>query len=104
MILKDYITEKLSTFGIQVSDADLLDMQFYSGLDEGEELNADNINLVNIGLIDFIPQLLLKATSVSENGFSMSWDINGIKSFYSMLCEKYGKEDILTDKPRINFL
>ena len=104
MIVKDYITQKFSTFGIQVSDADLLDMYLASGLSEGTEIDSDNMNLINLGFIEFIPQLLLRATSVSESGFSMSWDISGIKTFYSLLCDKYGKEDKLSDKPTISFL
>lgn len=104
MTVKDYITQKCSTFGIQVSDADILDMNITSGLDDSEEVNGDNINLINLGFIEFIPQLLLRATSISESGFSMSWNIEGIKSFYSMLCNKYDVDDKLTDKPKISFL
>ena len=104
MTVKDYITQKCSTFGIQVSDADILDMKIVSGLEDDVSVDGDNINLINLGFIEFIPQLLLRATSISESGFSMSWNIEGIKSFYSMLCDKYDVEDKLTDKPRINFL
>ena len=104
MTVKDYITQKCSTFGIQVSDADILDMKIVSGLEDDTSVDGDNMNLINLGFIEFIPQLLLRATSISESGFSMSWNIEGIKSFYSMLCDKYGVEDKLTDRPRINFL
>ncbi|MFA6728219.1 MAG: DUF6706 family protein [Prevotella sp.] len=104
MTVKDYITQKCSTFGIQVSDADILDMKIVSGLEDDTSVDGDNMNLINMGFIEFIPQLLLRATSISESGFSMSWNIEGIKSFYSMLCDKYDVEDKLTDRPRINFL
>lgn len=104
MTVKDYITSKFQSFGYKISDADLLDVYNASGLSELMEVDADNTNLINLGLIAFIPSLLLHPKSISENGFSMSWDVKGMKEFYSYLCVKYGKEDTLTDKPRIIFL
>lgn len=105
MIIKDYITQKFQTFGINLSEADLLDIS----LNTDEDVTSDNINTVNVGMARFIPSLLLRATSqsVNENGFSMSssWNIEGIKAYYSYLTKKYGLEDELnTDKPRVRFL
>lgn len=104
MTLKSYITSKFQSLGIQLSDADLFDVYTASGLEENTEINGDNINLVNLGIISFIPAFLLKAKSISENGFSMSWYGKGIQEYYSFLCNKYGLEDKLSDKPKINFL
>ena len=104
MTVKEYITSKFQSFGIQLSEADLFDVYTASGLSETTEINGDNINLVNLGIISFIPAFLLKPKSVSENGFSMSWDENGVKDYYSFLCDKYGMEDKLSDKPKINFI
>lgn len=66
-------------------------------------MDQSNIGLVSVAMAKFIPSLLLRATSISENGFSMSWDTKGVKEYYSFLCKKYGFEDTLSDKPKIRF-
>lgn len=105
MTIKEYISNKFQSFGIQVSEADLLDMSLNAKMDLEEEVSQDGIGSVSVAMARFIPSLLLRATSISESGFSMSWNIEGIKSYYSMLSRKYGLEDELNDnKPKIRFL
>lgn len=104
MIVKDYISQKFQTFGINLSEADLLELSLSSGISGEDEIDTSNIGLVSVAMAKFIPSLLLRATSICENGFSMSWDIKGIKEYYSFLCKKYGLEDILSDKPKVRFL
>lgn len=109
MTVTDYIKGKFQTFGITVSEADILELSLSSGISGEDEMNQQNIGLVSVALADFIPSLLLRTTSksVSENGHSksQSWDISGIKEYYAFLCRKYGLEDELnTDKPKIKFL
>lgn len=105
MTVKEYISSKFQSFGIQVSEADLLDMSLNANKDLEEEVSQENIGSVSVAMARFIPSLLLRATSISESGFSMSWNIDGIKSYYSMLCRQYGLKDELNDnKPQIRFL
>ena len=101
MTVKDYITQKFQTFGIQLSEADIYDITLNV---VGEELSEANAGPVNVGMIEFIPTLLLRATSISESGFSMSWNIQGIKDYYSFLCKQYGLKDELGNKPKVTFL
>ena len=104
MTAEEYIQQKFQPFGIQLSEADLLDISLSSGISGEDEINQSNIGLISVVMAKFIPSLLLRASSISENGFSMSWDIQGIKEYYSFLCKKYGLEDTLSDKPKIRFL
>lgn len=104
MTVADYIRGKFQTFGITVSEADLLELSLSSGISGEDEMNQQNIGLVSVAMAGFIPSLLLRATSISENGFSMSWNIQGVKEYYSFLCKKYGLEDTLSDKPKVRFL
>lgn len=106
MTVKEYITGKMSTFEINVSGADLLAMLLpYPAIsDDSTEVDADNMNVCNMAITNFIPELMLRATSVNESGFSMSWDVGAVKDYYSMMCIKYGMEDILSDKPKIEIL
>lgn len=103
MTVKDYISQKFQTFGINLSEADLLEISLSSGISGEDEMDLSNIGLVSVAMAKFIPSLLLRATSISENGFSMSWNTQGLKEYYSFLCKKYGFEDTLSDKPKIRF-
>lgn len=106
MTASDYIKQKFQSFGIQLSEADLLEILLSSG--GVDEVDKDGVDILSVAIARFIPSLLLRATSksVSENGHSksLSWDISGIKSYYSYLCNRYGLEDELnTDKPKVTF-
>ena len=105
MTVADYIKGKFQTFGINVSEADLLELSLSSGISGEDEMNQQNIGLVSVAMAGFIPSLLLRATSINENGFSVSWNVEGIKQYYAFLCKKYGlKDDINTDKATVTFL
>ena len=81
MTVNGYIQQKFQTFGIQLSEADLLDMCLASKISGEEEMNEDCYGLVSVAIAKFIPSLLLRATSISESGFSMSWNIQGTIRF-----------------------
>ena len=103
MTVREYISDKFQSFGIQVSEADLLDMSLNSNASPDDEVTSTGA--VSVAIAKFIPSLLLRATSISESGFSMSWNTQGIKDYYSLLCRQYGLKDELNDnKPKIRFL
>lgn len=104
MIVKDYIQQRFQTFGISISEADLYDMCLNANISGDGEVNELNHNSVSVAMAKFIPSLLLRATSISESGFSMSWNIEGIKEYYAYLCRMYGLKDELTQKPKVTFL
>ena len=105
MEVGEYIKQKFQTFGITLSEADLLDISLNSGIAIEDEVSSNNLSAISVGVAKFIPSLLLRATSVSESGFSMSWNVEGIRQYYAHLCRKYGlKDEINTDKPQITFL
>lgn len=104
MTVNDYIQQKFQTFGIQLSEADLLDMCLNAKISGEGEIAPDNHTHVHVSIARFIPSLLFRATSISESGFSMSWNIQGIKDYYSLLCKQYGLKDELSNKPKCTFL
>jgi hypothetical protein len=104
MTIREYITNRFQSFGIKVSEADLLDMLNGTDYDVLNEAYGDALNVANIAIAEFIPSLLLRATSINESGFSMSWNIEGMKEYYSIMCKRYGLEDMLSDKPTVEFL
>lgn len=105
MNVTEYIQQRFQTFGISVSEADLLDICLSANVSLEDEVTSDNHNLVNVGITRFIPTLMLRATSVGESGFSMSWDTKAMKDYYSFMCKKYGlKDELSTEKPKVKFL
>lgn len=70
-----------------------------------DDVDADVIDNISVAIAQFIPSLLLRPTSINESGFSMSWNTQGVKDYYSLLCKKYGLKDELNDnKPKIRIL
>lgn len=111
MTVNEYISQRFQTFGIQLSEADLLDMYLNCNwmgesykISGEDEMNEDYYGRVSVAIAKFIPSLLLRATSISESGFSMSWNLQGIKDYYSWLCRQYGLKDELSNKPKVAFL
>lgn len=103
MTIQEYIEEKFQTFGIDLSGADILDISLSSGLSVEENVSKDNHTPITVAIVKYIPNLLLRASSFTENKLSMSWDIAGLKAFYSMKCAEYGLDDRLNDKPTVTF-
>lgn len=104
MTINEYISQKFQSFGINLSEADLLDMCLNAEISGEDEMNEGCYGRVFVAIAKFIPSLSLRATSISESGFSMSWNIQGIKDYYSFLCKKYGLKDELSNKPKCTFL
>lgn len=112
MKVLDYIKQSFRDIGITLSDANILTILKPSGVvgeDDVENLNNSQFRDVSVGMVKFIPTLLLRGSSksVSENGHSksQSWDIQGIKDYYSLMCKQYGlKDELNSDKPKVTFL
>ena len=105
MNVRKYISDKFQSFGIQVSDADLLDISLNAKVAIDDDVMSDNVDSISVAIARFIPTLLLRPTSINESGFSMSWNTQGVKDYYSLLCKKYGLKDELNDnKPKIRIL
>lgn len=105
MNVRDYISSKFQSFGIQVSEADLLDMSLNARVNIEDDVEPDTIGSLSVAMARFIPSLLLRPSSINESGFSMSWNTQGVKDYYSLLCKQYGLKDELNDnKPKIRIL
>lgn len=83
---------------MNLSEADLLDMTLNSSVSLDDEITQENMIEVKKAITAFIPSLLARPTSVNESGFSISWDKDGIKAYYSLLCKQLGIEDVLASR------
>ena len=75
-----------------------------TGLDGEEPFAEENRARLEVACAKQIPWMIQNPSSVSESGFSMSWNIQGIKDYYSFLCKRYGLKDELGNKPKVTFL
>lgn len=104
MTAQDYVSQKFQGFGFHLSEADLLDISISGGIELGSEVSEDNLRAVSVAIARFIPSLLMRASSVGESGFSMSWNMDGIRAYYALLCKQHGLKDTLTPISEITFL
>ena len=90
MTIKDYILQKLSAFGA-ISEAELLDMSNTGDFTLNDEYDTDTTQAVGVAITHFIEGKVLAPTvkSVSEGGFSASWDYSNLGKYYLWLCNKH---------------
>ncbi|WP_321437260.1 DUF6706 family protein [uncultured Bacteroides sp.] len=92
MTVKDYIVGKFQSFGVNISEADLLDIT----QEGGKEITLDNMREIQIAILKFIPSLLLRPQSISESGFSISRSqSDDIRAYYDYQCKELGIENQL---------
>lgn len=96
MKISVYIKQKFQSFGIRLSEAELLDFALNTKLDIESEVSSENVQAIEKGMAALIPALLARPTSVNENGFSISWDAEDLKNYYAYLRDKYGLKDALS--------
>lgn len=112
MSIREYISQKLQAF--QLGEHAFIDFAFTNEMDVEAEYTADVQEKVNIAIVGIIEDLVFapRPTSISESGFSVSWNYDTLGRYYMWLCRKYGltpKEEIaemlgismITDKTNI---
>lgn len=93
MTIRDYIKGKFNLWSVEMSDETITLELSGIGLDSEAEMTAQ----VNTDQFFYrvIPDLLLMPTSVSEGGFSISYDKSALTNFYSLVATRLGKENLL---------
>lgn len=93
MNIGDYIKEKLSIWSVSLSD-ELIQIELAKvNLDSSEaitgESNTDEF------FYNVIPYILSTPKSVSEGGYSVSYDKDAMLMYFKMIASKLGKRDFL---------
>lgn len=88
MTIREYISQKLSAW--EVNEVLLADISSDICIDN--EYTEDDKEQVGKAMIGIIEEVMLAPymKSVSENGFSVSYDYSKIGQYYMWLCRKYG--------------
>lgn len=90
MTIKEYFDSQLAPFGIMDSTPF---WHYIPQLYAEDVVNKENMNEVGLGLTEMIEGLLFapRQSSISEQGFSVTWDFSNLGRYYMWLCRKYGK-------------
>jgi hypothetical protein len=100
MSIKEYISQKFASLGLVLNEADLVDMGLFNS---SENVTESTIESVQTSFVLFIPSLLIRPTSVSEGGVSISRSQKqDIEAYYSLECKRLGLRNELA--PRVKFL
>lgn len=91
MTYKEYLTATLSRFNLSDADIDLIIIN--QGL-EGGELDVKTAKMAIFKEFS----LILPLANISEGGFSISWNIDALKMWYSQLANELEEVDLLNVK------
>lgn len=83
--VREFITAKLERFNIELSTAEMDALVVDQGLNLDAAYNSSTATIAKKAILEIIPELLL-SPDVREGGYSQSWDTEGIKAYYNMLC------------------
>lgn len=91
MNIGEYIKEKLSIWSVELSDAMIALELSRVNLNASETITSE-INLDEF-FYNVIPEIISMPSSVSEGGFSISYDKDALLKYYSLVSKRLGKPD-----------
>lgn len=94
---KQYITAALAGLNVAESDVDIILLK--SGLDGDAETDVKACDTAIYKRFSAV----LSATmhNITEGGYSISWNLDAVKMFYSALCDELGVENVLVGRPKV---
>lgn len=98
MTNKQYLLTTLSGLGVSEDDVEVILLK--AGIDGGAEvdvLRCDEAIYKRFSVV-----LKGAAQNVSEGGYSISWNMDAVKFFYTSLCSELGRENVLFSRPKIS--
>lgn len=97
MTNKEYLQTTLSPFGIMDAQIDIILAK--AGIDGAAQ--ATDFTALDTALYHHFPPLFAgMASSVSEGGYSVTFNMEAVKAWYSWLARKLGLPDNLFPKPQ----
>ena len=100
MTIGDYIKGKFKLWSVDYSD-DLIEAELSLINLISFDVFTGEINL-DLFFYNVIPDILLLPNSLSEGGYSISYDKNAMINYYSILSKQLGKENLLLDNKITN--
>lgn len=101
MTYKEYITKTLDGLNITDNDVDLIIIK--AGIDAEYTISDKaDIRVCDTAIYNRMSVVIKPMMqNVSEGGYSVSWNMDAVKLFYTALCNELGTENVLLSRPRI---
>jgi len=97
MTNQEYLILQLSKFNITTDDIALILLE--SGIDGTAPVS--NLNGLKTAVYNYLPGMMAGLSGISEGGYSIRWNYDGLKAWYSFLASELGLPDKLTEKPTV---
>ena len=97
MTNKEYLTKALN--GLNVSEDDIDIILVKSGLIADDVADVRGCDMAVYNRMSVV--LKGMSQNISEGGYSISWNIEAVKMYYSALCNELGKENVLVARPKV---
>lgn len=91
MNIGEYIQEKISLWSVEYSDS-MISLELSRVGHSASESMSGEINL-DLFWYNVIPEIILMPKSVSEGGYSVSFDKEAMVKYYSLIAGNLGKPD-----------
>lgn len=90
----------LGKFGLSADDISFILVE--ADLEGSDEVaTADDRILIKTAVYHQIPILIAGFRDITEGGYSIRWNVEGLKLWYSALASELGLDDLLIIKPTI---
>lgn len=94
MTIKEIIIAKLKRFGVTLSDEDYQAIIVEFHVNGDVSYGPQNEIEVKKAMVGIIPEIM-SMQSVSEGGFSIQWNVEGLKAYHAGLCNELGVKNVL---------
>lgn len=94
---KQYITAALAGLNVTESDVDIILLK--SGLDGDAETDVKACDTAIYKRFSAVLSATMQ--NITEGGYSISWNLEAVKMFYSALCDELGVENVLVGRPKV---
>lgn len=100
MTYKEYVTVVLGKFGLSTSEIEFILSEADLSPDTTVTTSADKV-LLKTAMYNQLPLLMAGLQDVTEGGYSIKWNLAGLKLWYSVLASELGLDDLLSVKPKV---
>ena len=100
MTNQEYVTVVLGKFGLSESEIEFVLTE--ADLTPGATVDTPEDKVkVKKAIFYQVPLLIAGLSDVSEGGYSVKWNIAGLKAWYSVLASELGLEDSFSVTPKV---
>lgn len=97
MTNQEYLSLQLSKFGVSTDDISL--MLIEANLNGNDQVS--DTKSLKTAIYNQLPIMMAGLQDVSEGGYSVKWNYDGIKAWYSWLASSLGLPNLLSPTPTV---